>query len=81
MFPGTDRESVIQETVMTRIGVDRILQVMPSSWPSRAAKKHLTSATKSNGIAITMPYWDERVEAMAAELSRMCVATNTTSTS
>jgi tartrate dehydrogenase/decarboxylase/D-malate dehydrogenase len=65
MFPGTDREIVIQETVMTRIGVDHILRFAFELARSRE-KKHLTSATKSNGISITMPYWDERVEAMAA---------------
>jgi tartrate dehydrogenase/decarboxylase/D-malate dehydrogenase len=65
MFPGTQREAVIQETVMTRIGVDRILKYAFELARSRP-KKHLTSATKSNGISITMPYWDERVEAMAA---------------
>jgi tartrate dehydrogenase/decarboxylase/D-malate dehydrogenase len=65
MFPGTEREAVIQETVMTRIGVDRILKYAFELARSRP-KKHLTSATKSNGIAITMPYWDERVEAMGA---------------
>ncbi len=64
MFPGTDRELVIQETVMTRIGVDRVLRYAFDLARSRDAK-HLTSATKSNGIAITMPYWDERVEEMA----------------
>lgn len=64
MFPGTDREVVIQETVMTRHGVDRILRFAFDLAQSRDAK-HLTSATKSNGIAITMPYWDERVEEMA----------------
>jgi tartrate dehydrogenase/decarboxylase/D-malate dehydrogenase len=64
IFPGTDREVVMQETVMTRIGVDRILQ-FAFDLAQRRDKKHLTSATKSNGIAITMPYWDERVEAMA----------------
>jgi tartrate dehydrogenase/decarboxylase/D-malate dehydrogenase len=64
MFPGTDRELVIQETVMTRHGVDRILAYAFELARSRP-RKHLTSATKSNGIAITMPYWDERVEAMA----------------
>lgn len=64
MFPGTDREIVIQETVMTRHGVDRILRFAFELAQSRDAK-HLTSATKSNGIAITMPYWDERVEEMA----------------
>ena len=65
MFPGTDREVVIQETVMTRTGVDRILK-FAYELAKRRPKKHLTSATKSNGIAITMPYWDSRVEAMAA---------------
>ena len=57
MFPGTEREIVLQETVMTRIGVDRILKFAYELAQSRP-KKHLTSATKSNGIAITMPYWD-----------------------
>ncbi len=65
MFPGTEREAVIQETVLTRIGTDRILKFAFELARSRP-KKHVTSATKSNGIAITMPYWDERVEAMAA---------------
>jgi tartrate dehydrogenase/decarboxylase / D-malate dehydrogenase len=64
MFPGTDREFVVQETVMTRTGVDRVLRFAFELARSRP-KKHLTSATKSNGISITMPYWDERVEAMA----------------
>jgi tartrate dehydrogenase/decarboxylase/D-malate dehydrogenase len=63
MFPGTDREIVLQETVMTRIGVDRILKYAFDLAQTRP-KKHLTSATKSNGIAITMPYWDERVVEM-----------------
>ncbi len=65
MFPGTEREVVIQETVMTRIGVDRILRYAFDLAAKRGG--HLTSATKSNGISITMPYWDERVEEMAAE--------------
>ncbi|QJF52608.1 tartrate dehydrogenase [Roseobacter ponti] len=63
MFPGTDREVVIQETVMSRIGVDRILKYAFDLAEKRSG--HLTSATKSNGISITMPYWDERVEEMA----------------
>lgn len=65
MFEGTDREVVIQETVMTRTGVDRVLKFAFELAASRP-KKHLTSATKSNGIAITMPYWDERVQAMSS---------------
>ncbi len=65
MFPGTEREVVIQETVMTRFGVDRVLRYAFDLAQTRE-RRHVTSATKSNGIAITMPFWDERVEAMAA---------------
>jgi tartrate dehydrogenase/decarboxylase/D-malate dehydrogenase len=64
MFEGSEREFVVQETVMSRFGVDRVLEYAFRLAASRP-KKHLTSATKSNGIAITMPYWDERVDAMA----------------
>jgi tartrate dehydrogenase/decarboxylase/D-malate dehydrogenase len=64
MFSGTERETVLQETIMTRIGVDRILRYAFELSAGREAR-HLTSATKSNGIAISMPYWDERVAAMA----------------
>ncbi|WP_461174730.1 tartrate dehydrogenase [Arthrobacter sp. Z1-9] len=66
IFEGTDRETVVQETVMTRTGVDRILKYAFDLARSRP-KKHLTSATKSNGISITMPYWDERVQAISAD--------------
>lgn len=65
MYAGTPREIVLQETVMSRVGVDRVLRYAFELARSRP-RKHLTSATKSNGIAITMPYWDERVEAMAS---------------
>ncbi len=64
MFRGTEREIVIQETVMTRIGIDRVLRYA-FELAAKRPKRHLTSATKSNGIGITMPYWDERVVAMA----------------
>ena len=63
MFPGTDREFVLQETVMTRTGVDRILRYAFELARKRGGK--LTSATKSNGISISMPYWDERVAEMS----------------
>ncbi|RZI94135.1 MAG: tartrate dehydrogenase [Variovorax sp.] len=64
MYEGTPREIVVQETVMSRVGVDRVLKFAFELAASRP-KKHLTSATKSNGISITMPYWDERVAEMA----------------
>jgi len=65
MFEGTEREVVFQESIFTRHGVDRILK-FAFELARRRPAKHLTSATKSNGISITMPYWDERVAAMAA---------------
>jgi tartrate dehydrogenase/decarboxylase/D-malate dehydrogenase len=66
IFEGTDRETVLQETVMTRVGVDRVLRYA-FELAQRREKKHLTWATKSNGISISMPYWDERAEAMARQ--------------
>ncbi|AHF65881.1 MULTISPECIES: tartrate dehydrogenase [Pseudomonas] len=72
MFAGTEREVVIQETVMTRVGVDRILKYAYDLAQSRP-KKHLTSATKSNGIAITMPYWDGRVVEMGKQYPEVLV--------
>jgi tartrate dehydrogenase/decarboxylase/D-malate dehydrogenase len=66
MFEGTDREFVVQEAVFTRKGVDRVLKYAFDLAATRP-KKHVTSATKSNGISISMPYWDERVETMAAK--------------
>jgi tartrate dehydrogenase/decarboxylase/D-malate dehydrogenase len=63
MFVGTDRELVIQEAVFTRIGTDRIMKYAFELARSRK-RKLIASATKSNGIAITMPYWDERFAEM-----------------
>jgi len=64
MFPGTEREIVIQEAVFSRHGTDRVLKFAFELAASRA-RKHLTVATKSNGIAISMPWWDGRADAMA----------------
>ena len=72
MFEGTEREIVIQETVMSRHGVVRVLKFAFELAASRPRRK-LTSATKSNGISITMPYWDERVQAMAAAYPTVAV--------
>ncbi|KAF2635219.1 tartrate dehydrogenase [Massarina eburnea CBS 473.64] len=66
IFAGTERETVVQETVMTRVGVDRILRYA-LELAKRRPRKHVTSATKSNGISITMPYWDERMDVLRAE--------------
>jgi tartrate dehydrogenase/decarboxylase/D-malate dehydrogenase len=65
LFEGTERELVIQESVFTRVGADRVLKFAFELARTRA-RRHVTVATKSNGIAISMPWWDERADAMAA---------------
>jgi tartrate dehydrogenase/decarboxylase / D-malate dehydrogenase len=65
LYVGTEEEMVVQESIFTRKGVDRILRYAFELAQTRPAK-HVTSATKSNGIIHTMPYWDERFAAMAA---------------
>jgi len=64
LYAGTDEELAVQESLFTRRGVDRILKYAFELARSRP-KRHLTSATKSNGIIHTMPFWDERFAAMA----------------
>jgi tartrate dehydrogenase/decarboxylase/D-malate dehydrogenase len=63
IYEGTDDEVVIQEAVFTRRGVDRIMEYAFRLAAGR--RKHVTSATKSNGIFHSMPYWDERFAAAA----------------
>ena len=65
IYAGTPREMVIQESVFTRHGVDRILRYAFEL--ARKRRRKVTSATKSNGIIHTMPFWDERFAAIAAE--------------
>ncbi len=72
MFAGTPRELVIQETVLTRTGVDRVLRYA-FELAARRPRRKLTSATKSNGLSITMPFWDERVAALAREYPTVAV--------
>ena len=65
MYAGTEREIVIQESVFSRFGADRVLKFAFELSQSRP-RKHLTVATKSNGIAISMPWWDGRADAVGA---------------
>ncbi|MEZ4421993.1 MAG: tartrate dehydrogenase [Gemmatimonadota bacterium] len=65
VYAGTERETVVQESVFTRRGVDRILDYA-FGLASTRPRRHVTSATKSNGIVHTMPFWDERFRAAAA---------------
>jgi tartrate dehydrogenase/decarboxylase / D-malate dehydrogenase len=66
MYEGTEREIVIQETVFSRFGTDRVMRYAFELARSRQ-RKQLTVATKSNGIAISMPWWDRRADAIAAD--------------
>ncbi len=66
MYDGTEAEMAMQQSIFTKRGTDRVLRYAFDLAQSRP-KKRLTSATKSNGIIHTMPYWDERVKAIAAE--------------
>ncbi len=65
LYEGTEDEVVVQQSVFTRRGVDRILKYAFEVAQTRP-RRHVTSATKSNGIIHTMPYWDERFAAMSA---------------
>ena len=66
MFEGTDREFCVQESVFTRRGVQNIMRYAFEQARKRE-RKHVTSVTKSNGICITMPYWDEVFRAVSKE--------------
>ena len=65
IYEGTEEETVVQQTIFTRRGVDRVIRFAFEL--ARHQKKHVTSATKSNGIIHTMPFWDERFRAIASE--------------
>jgi tartrate dehydrogenase/decarboxylase/D-malate dehydrogenase len=66
MFAGTPEEMVVQEAIFTRRGTDRILRYA-FELAKTLPQKHVTSATKSNGIFHSMPFWDERFAAVSAE--------------
>ena len=66
LYNGTEAETVVQESVFTRSGVDRVMRFAFELAKTREAK-HITSATKSNGIIHTMPFWDERFTAIGRE--------------
>jgi tartrate dehydrogenase/decarboxylase / D-malate dehydrogenase len=72
IFEGTERELVIQEAVFTRHGTDRVLRYAFELAQSRP-RKQLTVATKSNGIAISMPWWDSRADAMHKQYPQVTV--------
>jgi tartrate dehydrogenase/decarboxylase / D-malate dehydrogenase len=65
LFRGTENEMAVQESVFTRHGTDRIMR-FAFELARRRPKKHVTSATKSNGIVHTMPFWDERFAVVQA---------------
>jgi tartrate dehydrogenase/decarboxylase / D-malate dehydrogenase len=61
---GFPDEMALQQAVFTRAGVTRVVDY--AFGLARARGGRLTSATKSNGIVHTMPFWDEIVRERAA---------------
>jgi tartrate dehydrogenase/decarboxylase/D-malate dehydrogenase len=72
MYPGTEREFVVQEAIFSRHGADRVLRYAYELAKSRPRRK-LTVATKSNGIAISMPWWDGRADAVGRDYPEVAV--------
>lgn len=66
IYEGTDSEAVVQETIFTRKGVTRVMR-FAFEYAMKREKRHLTSATKSNGIMFTFPYWDEIFKEISAQ--------------
>ena len=72
MYEGTEREIVIQESVFSRHGADRVLRYAFETARARE-RRHLTVATKSNGIAISMPWWDGRADVIGRDYPEVSV--------
>ncbi|MBI3113365.1 MAG: tartrate dehydrogenase [Rhodospirillales bacterium] len=66
LYQGTEREMAVQQSVFTRFGTDRIMRYA-FELARKTGKNHVTSATKSNGIIHSMPFWDERFTAISTE--------------
>jgi tartrate dehydrogenase/decarboxylase/D-malate dehydrogenase len=65
MYEGTEREVVMQQSVHSRIGSDRVLR-FAFDLARQRQRRHVTVATKSNGLAVSMPWWDGRAAAIAS---------------
>jgi tartrate dehydrogenase/decarboxylase/D-malate dehydrogenase len=65
LYAGTDMEMAMQQAVFTRRGTDRVMRYAFEL--ARKRKQHVSSATKSNGIIHSMPFWDERFAAIGKE--------------
>lgn len=72
MFAGSEREIVIQESVFSRHGTDRVLRFAFDLAAARE-RQHLTVATKSNGIAISMPWWDSRADEIGKDYPQVTI--------
>ena len=66
MYEGTELEAAIQQAVFTKKGCERVMRYAFNLAMTRK-RREVTSATKSNGISISMPYWDERFAAVGKE--------------
>ena len=65
MYRGRPEEMAVQEAVFTRVGITRVAEYAATLAESRAGR--VVSATKSNGIIHSMPFWDEVVAEVFAD--------------
>ena len=70
IYEQTPRELVVQNTVFTRYGVERVIRYA-FELARKAGRNRVTAATKSNGINYTMPFWDEVFAEVAAEFPQI----------
>jgi tartrate dehydrogenase/decarboxylase/D-malate dehydrogenase len=69
LYRGTENEMAVQEAVFTRRGCERIMRYAFQMAATR--RSHVTSATKSNGIVHTMPFWDECFATISGEFPQI----------
>jgi tartrate dehydrogenase/decarboxylase/D-malate dehydrogenase len=70
LYEGTSHEVVVQNTIFTRFGVERVIRYA-FELARETGKKRVTSATKSNAINFAMPFWDEVFDLVAAEYAEI----------
>lgn len=71
MYEGTDQEMAVQASIFTRKGIEKVLRYA-FELAKKRPRRHLTSATKSNGIIHTMPFWDEIFQEISRQYPEVC---------
>jgi tartrate dehydrogenase/decarboxylase/D-malate dehydrogenase len=72
LYDGTEEEIAVQVSTFTRRGTERVVRYALELAEKRGGR--LASATKSNGIRHTMPFWDRVVRELAREFPGVAVS-------